>query len=100
MPDIGAFERTRPSRRPRPRRRRSTRRTSANPYQFTVTYSADSPFLIRANTIGTGDVTVTGPGGTFTVTPTVVPPAPTADASPLAVTYQFTAAGRIVGLSG
>lgn len=53
-------------------------------YRFTVVYTDDG--LFNASTIGTGDVTVAGPGG-FTATPTLV------SAGSSSATYEFVPPG-------
>jgi len=60
---------------------------SVSKYQFTVTYSDD--VAVVAASIGTGDVTVTGPNG-FSDTPTLVGAPPGANGTPLVVMYEFT----------
>ena len=58
-------------------------------YAFTISYSDDS--AIAVSTIGTGDVTVTGPGGAVTVTGATV--SPVGNGTPRTATYTVTPPG-------
>lgn len=65
--------------------------TGATEYTFTVTYS-DSNATIDVSTLGTGDITVAGPGG-FTATPTFVSVDFATNGTPRIATYRFTPPG-------
>jgi hypothetical protein len=62
------------------------------PNTFTVTYTAIAPNLINFSTLGTGDVTLTGPGG-YNVTPTFVSAVPSSNAASIVATYSYTPPG-------
>src|SRR5438477_3662405 len=56
----------------------------------TVTYS--DPTGIKVSTLGTGDITISGPGG-FTATPTFVSVDNNTNGTPRVATYSFTPPG-------
>ncbi|MBS1795850.1 MAG: VCBS repeat-containing protein [Acidobacteria bacterium] len=92
-PDIGAFELQGTG--PAPIAAATAADVTAaggSSYIFTVTYTDDT--AINVGTIGTGDVTVTGPNG-FTATPAFVSVNNNTNGTPRTATYSFTPPGGI-----
>jgi hypothetical protein len=67
--------------------------TTSNPYQFTVTYSADT--LMNFTTINGNNsaISVTAPAGVTIGAVTFVSATPTSNAASITATYQFTVTG-------